>query len=135
MRSFGNCSLSHWSRPLAAPASLPNPQMGAMDSTTTTRPPPRHEAMSGPMGGGRTPTAMTAARPATPADSARAAALVVQIREALGKYRDVRVAEADGYRSSYGRCSSRLPFHSWRTRSRGVSLRSGEPDLAAVPER
>jgi hypothetical protein len=40
---------------------------------------------------------LTPARPATAADSARAARVAAQLREAIGKYRDVRVAEADGY--------------------------------------
>lgn len=41
---------------------------------------------------------MTAARPATAADSARARALADTLRRALAKYKDVSVAEADGYR-------------------------------------
>src|SRR6266852_9654477 len=72
-------------------------EMGAMDSTDHNATAAAHEAMSGTMGADPH-LRMTAARPATAADSDRAAALVVQIREALGKYRDVRVAEADGFR-------------------------------------
>jgi len=41
---------------------------------------------------------MTASRPATAADSARARALADTLRRALAKYKDVSVAEADGYR-------------------------------------
>jgi hypothetical protein len=41
---------------------------------------------------------MTPTRTATPADSARAADIVVALRAATAKYRDVRRAEADGYR-------------------------------------
>lgn len=41
---------------------------------------------------------MTALRAPSPGDSARAAALVREIRTDLAKYRDVRVAEADGFR-------------------------------------
>ena len=41
---------------------------------------------------------LTPARPATAADSARAAALAAELRKAIEKYKDVRVAEADGYR-------------------------------------
>ena len=41
---------------------------------------------------------MSARRVATAADSARAAALAIQIRTALAKYRDVRVAIADGFK-------------------------------------
>lgn len=41
---------------------------------------------------------MTAPRRATAADSARARALADTLRRALGKYRDVNFAEADGYK-------------------------------------
>lgn len=41
---------------------------------------------------------MTPVRAATGADSARAADVVVALREATAKYKDVRRAEADGYR-------------------------------------
>jgi hypothetical protein len=41
---------------------------------------------------------LTAARPLTAADSARGAALVAQMRTALARYRDVRVAQAEGFR-------------------------------------
>ena len=41
---------------------------------------------------------MTAMRRATAADSARARALADTLRRALGRYQDVRVAEADGFR-------------------------------------
>jgi hypothetical protein len=40
---------------------------------------------------------MTPARPATAADSARAARVVVELRRAIEQYKDVRVAQADGY--------------------------------------
>jgi len=40
---------------------------------------------------------LTPTRPATSADSARAAAVVTELRSALEKYTDVRVAQADGY--------------------------------------
>jgi hypothetical protein len=41
---------------------------------------------------------LTPERPATAADSARAAALLATLRGAIERYRDVRVAEAEGYR-------------------------------------
>ena len=72
-------------------------EMGAMDSTDHNATVAVHEAMSGPMRADPH-LRMTAARPGSAADSARAAALVAQIREALGKYHDVRVATANGYR-------------------------------------
>jgi hypothetical protein len=40
---------------------------------------------------------MTASRPATAADSARARAITDTLRAAIAKYRDVKVAEKDGY--------------------------------------
>ena len=41
---------------------------------------------------------MTPGRPVTTADRKRAEQIVAQLRQALARYRDVRVAEADGYR-------------------------------------
>lgn len=41
---------------------------------------------------------LTVERPGTAADSARARALVDTLRRAIAKYKDVKVAEADGYR-------------------------------------
>jgi hypothetical protein len=41
---------------------------------------------------------MTDARPPAPGDSARAAQVVAQMRSTLGRYRDVRAAQADGFR-------------------------------------
>jgi len=41
---------------------------------------------------------LTPLRPRSPADSTRAAQLVAQMRTALARYRDVRAAEADGFR-------------------------------------
>jgi hypothetical protein len=40
---------------------------------------------------------LTPTRPATASDSARAAAVVTELRSAIEKYKDVRVAQADGY--------------------------------------
>jgi hypothetical protein len=57
-----------------------------------------HAAMSGPLDAGNPHLTLTPARPATRADSQRAAATVAELRRALEKYKDVRVAEADGYR-------------------------------------
>ena len=54
------------------------------------------EAMSGPMPADPHLT-LTPLRLGRSADSARAAALVATIRTALGKYRDVQVAQADGF--------------------------------------
>ena len=56
-----------------------------------------HEAMAGAMAA-NPHLRMTPMRPATPADSARAAQVVAKAKSAVAKYRDVRVAEHDGYR-------------------------------------
>jgi hypothetical protein len=40
---------------------------------------------------------LTPTRPATAADSARALRVAAELRQAIAKYKDVRVAEADGY--------------------------------------
>ena len=40
---------------------------------------------------------MTPTRPATASDSARAAAVVTELRAAIAKYKDVKVAQEDGY--------------------------------------
>ena len=42
--------------------------------------------------------AYSSPRPLTPADSARAAYVVNELRQAIAKYGDVKVAEADGYK-------------------------------------
>jgi hypothetical protein len=71
--------------------------MDAMDSTDEHSDRAAHEAMSGPMAMDPHMT-LTPQRPASAADSARAAGLVRQIRAALDRYRDIRAAEADGFR-------------------------------------
>lgn len=57
-------------------------------------------SMSGPMAemSSHPHMRMTASRPATAADSARARAVADTLRRVLAKYRDVSVAEADGYK-------------------------------------
>jgi len=71
--------------------------MDAMDSTEQHATAAAQEAMSGPMPADPHMT-LTPLRPGSPADSTRAAALLVGIRAALGYYRDVRAAQADGFR-------------------------------------
>lgn len=71
--------------------------MGAMDSTDRTAVAQAHDAMSGPMMNALH-MRMTRQRAGTAADSARAGALVTTMRGALERYRDVRVAQADGFR-------------------------------------
>jgi hypothetical protein len=82
--------------PAAAPAIEPgNPaamghEMAGMEPGTTES--MSHEHMMGPH------MRMTAPRPATAADRQRAAALVATLRTSLVKYKDYRVAVADGYK-------------------------------------
>ncbi|HEV2751773.1 MAG TPA: hypothetical protein VGV12_14720 [Gemmatimonadales bacterium] len=79
-----------------APGGAPM-DMTAMDSADQNTSQAAHEAMSGAMPADPHMT-LTPLRPATATDSSRAAALVRQIRAALDRYRDVRAAEADGFR-------------------------------------
>ena len=80
-----------------SPAQQNPAAMGAMDSTDRPSAMAAHEAMSGPLDADPH-MVLTPLRPATPADLARAAALVRTMRAALAHYRDVRLAEADGFR-------------------------------------
>src|SRR5439155_5230327 len=77
--------------------SEPGGAMSAMDSTDQHATAAANEAMSGSMASDPH-FKLTPIRPATAGDSARAAALVATIRRDLVKYRDVRVAEANGFR-------------------------------------
>lgn len=54
---------------------------------------------------------MTPRRPANRADSLRAAALVVQLRSAIDKYRDVQLAEADGFRMFAPQVKNQRVYH------------------------
>lgn len=72
-------------------------EMGAMDSADHPSAMAAHQAMSGAMI--EDPhLRLTRLRPETRADSARAAQLVADMRRTLAQYRDVRVAEARGFR-------------------------------------
>jgi hypothetical protein len=68
-------------------------------------------AMSGPMLGMGAHMKMTAPRPATAADARRAAALVTTLRSSLARYRDVRVAESDGYRMFAPQVKNQHVYH------------------------
>jgi hypothetical protein len=72
-------------------------EMGAADSTDQRASAAAHEAMTGPMSADPHLT-LTPPRAPMAADSARAAGLVAEMRTALEKYRDVRLAESDGFR-------------------------------------
>jgi hypothetical protein len=72
-------------------------EMGAMDSTDARTSQAAHEAMTGPLATDPHLT-LTPARPAAPADSARARAVLDAMRSALAPYAEVARAEADGFR-------------------------------------
>jgi len=85
-QSSGSHSASHGSHGSSKAA-------GAADPTHAV-----HEAMSGEMSA-NPHIRMSPRRVATAADSARAERMVVNARAALAKYKDVRVAEREGYRA------------------------------------
>ncbi len=72
-------------------------EMGAAGSTDQQASAAAHQAMTGPMSADPH-LALTPLRAPTAADTERAARLVAEIRTALEKYRDVRVAESAGFR-------------------------------------
>lgn len=66
---------------------------------------------------------MTPRRAPAPGDSARADSLVAEIRRTLGVYRDVRRAEADGYRTFLPRVRQRI-YH-YTNRANAMAARRG----------
>jgi len=54
---------------------------------------------------------MTTLRPVTAADSARAHAIVAELRGAIGKYRDVKRAEADGFKMFAPQIKNQRVYH------------------------
>ena len=85
-----------------------------MDSSDAPVAVAAHEAMGGAMT--EDPhMRLTPRRPGTAADSSRTARLVSDMRRDLGKYRDLRVAERDGYRQFLpGRKQPVYHFTNWR---------------------
>ena len=55
--------------------------------------------------------AYTSSRPLTAADSAHAAYVVNELRQAIAKYRDVKVAEADGYKMFAPQIKNQPQYH------------------------
>lgn len=70
-------------------------------------------SMSGPMAemSSHLHMRMTATRPATAADSGRARAIADTLRRVLAKYRDVSVAEADGFKMFAPRMKQQRIYH------------------------
>ena len=89
-------------------------EMGAMDSTDHYSAAVVDHAMSGAMH--EDPhLRMSPSRPGTAADTARAAALVAEMRRNLAQYRDVRVAEQQGFRLFLPRVKQPVRhFTNWR---------------------
>jgi hypothetical protein len=83
-------------QPVQTPVQTPV-QMGAMDSTDGSPAMAAGEAMGARMAEDAH-MRLTAQRRGSAADTARAQALVAEMRRALAKYQDVHVAEADGFR-------------------------------------
>jgi len=55
--------------------------------------------------------AYSSSRPLTPADSARAAHVVNELRQAIAKYADVKAAEADGYKMFAPQIKNQPQYH------------------------
>ncbi|MFN2635445.1 MAG: hypothetical protein ABR585_00240 [Gemmatimonadaceae bacterium] len=55
--------------------------------------------------------AYSSSRPLTPADSVRAAMVINELRQAIAKYQDVRVAEADGYKMFAPEIKNQPQYH------------------------
>ncbi|HEX2781377.1 MAG TPA: hypothetical protein VHM30_17880 [Gemmatimonadaceae bacterium] len=97
----------------ASPAPAQHEHQAPADSTMAGMPGMQHDAeqsMSGAMAT-NPHIRMTARRRATAADSARARALVDTLRRALVKYRDVSVAEDDGYRMFAPQVKNQRVYH------------------------
>jgi hypothetical protein len=71
---------------------------------------------------------LTPRRPAQPGDSARADALVVALRGSLEKYRDVRNAEADGFRMFAPKLRRQRVYHYTDRRAAAVALVRFDPE-------
>ena len=55
--------------------------------------------------------AYSTARPLTQADSVRAANVINELRQAIAKYQDVKVAEADGYKMFAPQLKNQPQYH------------------------
>jgi hypothetical protein len=98
------CAQSPHDHGARVPARVPAPagdgRVGAAADTADVRAAAAvHEAMSDPlMAAHASHIVLTPTRPATAADSARAARVLTELKRGLARYADVRAAEADGYR-------------------------------------
>jgi hypothetical protein len=89
----------------------------ASDSTDTAAAAAADREMGGMGGMGADPhMSMTPTWPLAAGDSARARALVNQVRSSLAKYKDVKVAEADGFKEFLPNVRNQQVYHftSWR---------------------
>ena len=124
---------------------------GAVAATLALATPPTVLAQAGHAHGGTKPTAadssaqamadramgahmedgphlrMTPRWPRTAADTARAAAIVAELRAGIAKYKDVRVAEADGYRMFAPELENQPTYHFTNYRSAFVNAFRFDP--------
>ena len=70
-----------------------------------------HESMDWKMEAMERHMAYTTPRPLTAVDSVRATKVVVELRQAIAKYRDVKVAEADGYKMFAPQIKNQPQYH------------------------
>jgi len=110
-------------------------EQGGMDTTDHAAAAVVHESMSD-MSAHDLHMRFTPSRPGSAVDSARAAALVVQMRNALGKYRDVRAAQADGFRQFLPNVPQAIAhFTSWRHALRAMGQFDAEQPTSLLYRR
>jgi len=100
---------------LAAPAR-------AQDTTSADVGMAMDHAMAGSMAEGAH-MVMTPSWPLAPGDSARADAIVAEVRRTLSKYQDVHQAEADGFRAFFPNVPQ--PVYHYTSRANGLAARRG----------
>src|SRR5688500_1528752 len=97
----------------AAPATIPKTPASppaAKPAVKTAANDWKQEAMARHM-------AYSSIRPLTPADSVRAAHVIHELRQAVVKYQDVRLAEADGYKMFAPQLKNQTQYHFTRNRN------------------
>jgi hypothetical protein len=103
-----------------AAALLLVPPCAAQETATPASGMAMDQAMAGPMA--EDPhMVMTPVSPLQPGDSARADSLVAEIRRTLARYRDVHLAEADGYRAFFPNVPQ--PVYHYTNRSNALAAR------------
>ena len=78
---------------------------------------------------------MTPSRRATAADSTRANEVANDLRSAISKYRDVKIAEADGFRMFAPQLKNQRVYHFTKNllgAGESVHVQCGAPDIATI---